>query len=126
MMTTVDSLSGFKMTGDAGHSGADLVPDDGQKRAEDLNPLRRLVDWLRRGNAADRKAARDLAEMIDRLSKMPPHLLDDIGVIAVPRIATSHEALIMPCEPVLTGRPHRAETPATPVSFYLSERFASK
>lgn len=93
MMTTIAPMSGTEMTGfERGRKEASRPKDNvsapgTQHAAADHNPLRRLVDWFLQGNAADRKAACDLADMIDRLSKLPPHLLDDIGLIAEPRKA---------------------------------------
>lgn len=77
--------------------------------------LRHLWAWMGLGNSAERKAARDRKDLIDRLTKMSPHLLDDIGIAldlnASATVQTS-----------LTG----AADAVAPVTFYFSERFATK
>lgn len=77
--------------------------------------LRHLWSWMGLGNSAERKAARDRKDLVDRLTRMSPHLLDDIGIAMDVNAAAAVKTS-------LTGD----DQAATPVSFYFSERFATK
>ncbi len=82
--------------------------------AVEINPLRRLVAWLLQGNSSEQKAARDLEDMIERLAKISPHLLDDVGMADKAASKSGHDTAM------------GAQDAVTPVSFYVSERFATK
>ena len=132
MIATIGSMFDSALTGSKAGPKESTEPEGNlsapapQNAASDPNPLRGLVDWFLQGNAADRKAARELEDMMERLSKLPPHLLDDINVIADPHKALHFDDLIMSAETLFSGPGETAKPAATPFSFYLSERFASK